>query len=176
MYGFCLQVGHGGEVIFRNLHKEHIATLSAALKRKVFILWGYTMLLFFIGCFSPVLGEWGWFDVEISGDCSIDQSQTSDEWVQIEEDASVGFSLVREESTFSCSLDGIDFDCTSSQRSVESEEVTLTVSSVGSGSFTSSTKGSLRVEESWSCTAGECETYGLSACTNIREGSLGFSE
>ena len=133
------------------------------------------MLLFFIGCFSPVLGEWGWFNVEVSGDCSIDQAETPDEFIQINED-DVGFSLVRENDTFSCSLDGTDFSCTSSQRNVESEEVTLTVSPVGSGRFESSTEGSFRVEESWSCSSGECETYGLSSCTKIMEGSLGFSE
>ena len=134
------------------------------------------MLLFFIGCFSPVLGEWGWFDVDISGDCSIDQAQTLDEWIQIEEKDSAGFSLVREADTFSCSLDDVAFDCSSSQRSVESEEVTLMVSPIASGSFTSSTEGTLRVEESWSCSGGECETYGLRTCTKIMEGSLGLSE
>tara|TARA_B100000683_G_C12279906_1_gene469504 strand:+ start:236 stop:637 length:402 start_codon:yes stop_codon:yes gene_type:complete len=133
------------------------------------------MLLFFIGCFSPAIGEWGWFNVEISGDCSIDQAQTPDEFIQIGE-GDGGFSLVREDDTFSCSLEGQDFSCTSSQRNVESEEVTLTVSPVGSGSFESSTEGAFRVEESWSCSAGECETYGLSSCTKIMEGSLGFSE
>ena len=134
------------------------------------------MLFFFMGCFSPVSGEWGWFNVDVSGDCSIDQAETSDEWVQIEEGDSTGFSLLRTDDTFSCSLEGMDFDCSSSQRTVESEEVTLTVSPVGSGSFTSSTEGTFRIEEDWSCSSGECDTYGLSSCTKIMEGSLGFSE
>ena len=134
------------------------------------------MLLFFIGCFSPALGEWGWFNVEVSGDCSIDQAQTLDEWVQLGEDDAANFSLAREEDIFSCSLNDVDFDCTSAQRTVESEEVTLTVSPVGKGSFSSSTEGNFRVEESWSCSSGECETYGLSSCTKVMEGSLGFSE
>ena len=133
------------------------------------------MLIFFIGCFSPALGEWGWFNVEISGDCALDQAETPDEFVQLDEEGA-GFSLVREDDTYSCALEGLDFTCTSAQRDVESEEVTLTVSPVGSGSFTSSTEGSFRVEESWSCSGGECETYGLSSCTKIMEGSLGFSE
>ena len=134
------------------------------------------MLVFFTGCFSPVFGEWGWFDVELSGDCSIDQAQTSDTWIQIQSEDSSDFSLLRENDQFSCTLDGLDFDCGSVQSAIESAEVTLTVNASGNGSFTSETNGTFRVEESWSCTEGECDTYGLSACTKIMEGSLGFSE
>ena len=133
------------------------------------------MIVLFISCFAPVVGEWGWFNVEVGGDCSLDQAETPDEWVEIGTDDN-GFSLSREFDTFSCALDGTDFECSSSQRTVESDEVTLTVSPIGSGSFSSTTEGTFRVEESWSCTAGECETYGLESCVKTMVGALGFSE
>ena len=133
------------------------------------------MFLFFVGCFAPEVGEWGWFDVDVSGDCSVDQSQTPDGTVRIEEDGT-SFSLIRGDDSFSCALTGMDFLCTSSERTVESDEVTLSVLPSGSGGFTSSVEGVFLIREAWSCTSGACDTYGLNDCTKAMEGSLGLLE
>lgn len=133
------------------------------------------MFLFVIGCFAPELGEWGWFDVEVSGDCSIEQSQTPDEVVRIEEDAA-GFSLLRADDVYTCAQTGMDFLCTAPERTVETQEVTLRVVPSGSGDFTSSVEGTFVVNESWSCISGGCQTYGLNDCIKTMEGALGLVE
>jgi hypothetical protein len=128
-----------------------------------------------MGCFSPVAGEWGFYDVVQSGDCIVDNAESLDGYMSLESNGSE-YSFTRYDDRFSCALTGQEFACTSDERIVELEEVSLQVTPAATGEFTSSSAGVLRIDEQWSCTSGSCETYGLSDCTKTLEGSVGLSE
>jgi hypothetical protein len=130
---------------------------------------------FLMGCFSPVSGEWGIYDVVQSGDCSVDSAQSLDDFVSLDSNGNE-FSFTRDEDGFSCSLTGQDFLCTSEERALDLDEVSLQVIPSATGTFSSSAEGTLRIAEKWSCISGSCETYGLSECTNMLEGVMGLFE
>ena len=129
------------------------------------------MLLFFWGCFAPSEGDWAFYEVSQSGDCSIDQGSTFEESINISIDGN-GFSLEYTQTSLSCSLQGKDFTCASSTVDVDRSEVQLRATIAASGSFDNSYEGALLLVEDWSCTSGDCTTYDLDACTLEKEGSL----
>lgn len=132
-------------------------------------------LFFFIGCFSPKLGQWAFHDVEISGDCALDQTTSPDVFVMLT-DSDAGFVLQREDDSFSCLLDGVDFSCSTPLRDVDAEEVLLSVEKKAEGSFDNRVAGHMLISEAWSCVSGDCDTYGLSKCTASFDGSLALSQ
>ena len=132
------------------------------------------LISFIMGCFSPTSGEWGFYDVVQSGDCSVDNAESLDDFINIEGSGN-DFSFGIYKDRYSCSLTGQEFLCTSDNRSIELEEVSLQVTPSATGEFSTSAEGSLRIDQQWSCISGSCDTYGLSDCTKTLEGSMGLS-
>ena len=96
------------------------------------------LISFLMGCFSPASGEWGVYDVVQSGDCSLDTAESLDDFINLERSGNE-FSFVIYEDSYSCSLTGQEFLCTSNDRSIELEEVSLQVTPSATGEFTTST-------------------------------------